>query len=55
MKLSTGTRFVHRAQDLADVVRLIELLGLSKGFTGRVAKPYRKHFRRLVEAVERGE
>lgn len=54
MKLGSGTRYVHRAQDLADVVRLIELVRLDKSFTPRVAKRYRKDFRRLVDAVKRG-
>ncbi|HLQ37482.1 MAG TPA: hypothetical protein VK348_06760 [Planctomycetota bacterium] len=54
MKLGSGTKYVHRAQDLADVVRLIQVLKLDKGFTGRIAKAWRKDCQRLVTAVEHG-
>lgn len=52
MKLGSGTKFLHRAQDLADVVRLIEVKQLDKTFTGKVVKRYRKDFQRLVDAVQ---
>jgi hypothetical protein len=54
MKLGSGTKYVHRAQDLADVVRLIQALKLDKEFTGRIAKAWRKSFQRLVDAVQHG-
>ncbi|MEM1211346.1 MAG: hypothetical protein AAGI68_03515 [Planctomycetota bacterium] len=52
MKLSTGTKFVHRAQDLADVVRLIESVPLDKAFVSRIAKPYRHEFKALLDRLE---
>ncbi|MEM6393748.1 MAG: hypothetical protein AAF797_13315 [Planctomycetota bacterium] len=52
MKLSTGTKFVHRAQDLADVVRLIQAVPLDKSFVGRVAKPYRDEFKKLIDQLD---
>jgi hypothetical protein len=53
MKLSTGTEFVHRAQDLADVIRLIEVIPLDKSFTPSIAKPYRAEFKTLMDRLER--
>ena len=53
MKLSSGTKFVHRSQDVADVVRLIQFLDLDKSFTPRVAPAYRHDFKRLVDSIDR--
>ena len=53
MKLSVGTKFVHRSQDLADVVRLIESIPLDKAFVAQVAKPWRKDFKKLVDRLAR--
>ena len=53
MKLSTGTAFVHRAQDLADVIRLIDEIPLDKKFTPKVDKAYRAEFEKLIDDLNR--
>ncbi|MEM9915973.1 MAG: hypothetical protein AAF911_13525 [Planctomycetota bacterium] len=56
MKLSTGTEFVHRAQDLADVIRLIEAIPLDKSFVTQIDTAYRSAFKKLIDDLvqERG-
>jgi len=54
MKLSMGTSNLRRAQDLADVVRLIESLKLDKSLTPRIAPEWRKTYKELVDAVGQG-
>ena len=53
MKLRTGTTDPLRAQDLADVIGLIEANKLSSSFAPQVRKELRSEFRKLVEAIER--
>lgn len=54
MKLRSGTRFVHRAKDLADVVELIRARSLGTDFAALIDKSLRPEFKRLARAVERG-
>ena len=51
MKLASGTASLTRAQDLADVVRLVQEIGLDKSYTPRIAGPYRDAFRRVVDSL----
>lgn len=51
MKLSLGVNNLRRAQDLADVVRLIESLKLDKSLAGSIAPAWRKAYKDLVDAV----
>lgn len=51
MKLSMGANNLRRAQDLADVVRLIETLNLDKSLVPRIAPEWRKSYKDLVDAV----
>ncbi len=53
MKLSLGTKHLRRAQDLADVVRLIETLKLDKSLTPRIARDWRKEYQKLIDAIDR--
>jgi len=53
MKLSLGTKHLRRVQDLADVVRLIETLGLDKTLTPRIAPDWRKEYQKLIDAIGR--
>lgn len=53
MKLSTGTKFVHRAQDLADVIRLIDAIPLDKDFVVQIDKAYRAEFKTLIDSINR--
>lgn len=54
MKLRSGTKFVNRAKDLADVVELIRARSLGAGFAALIEKSLRPEFKRLARAVERG-
>ncbi len=54
LKLSSGTKSVLRAQDIADVIGLIRANKLTEAFTPKVAKPFRKDFRNLLQAVAKG-
>ncbi len=51
MKLRSGLSSPARAQDLADVVGLIRVRGLSAEFAARLDRSVRREFRRLVRAV----
>lgn len=51
MKLASGTEHVHRAQDLADVVRLAEVVPLDKGFSGRITPKLRPAYKKLIDAL----
>ena len=53
IKLRTGTTDLLRAQDLADVIGLIEANGLTSAFTPKIRRELRPEFRKLVEAVAR--
>lgn len=53
MKLRTGTNDPLRAQDLADVIGLIEANNLTAAFAPRIRQALRPEFRKLVAAVER--
>lgn len=53
MKLDSGMKFVRRSRDLADVVDLIRILGLTSRFASRIDKRYQPEFRRLVEAIRK--
>jgi hypothetical protein len=54
LKLSSGTRSVLRSQDIADIIGLIRANQLSNSFVPKIAKPFRKDFRKLVNAVGKG-
>ncbi len=54
LKLSSGTRSVLRSQDIADVIGLIRANQLSNSFVPKIAKPFRKDFLKLVDAVGKG-
>lgn len=53
MKLSSGTRHIHRMKDLADVVELMKRLKLDKSFAPRVTPGLRAEFKKLAEGLER--
>lgn len=55
IKLRSGTRSVLRAQDLADLIALIRVRGLTSAFAARLERPLRAEFRKLVRAVQRGD
>ncbi len=55
MKLSSGTRDMLRAIDLADVIGLIRTQGLTPAFASKLPRAVRPDFRKLARAVaERG-
>lgn len=54
-KLRTGLNNIARAKDLADVVELIRVLGLTKDFAPKLPKDQREPFKRLVDAVQADE
>jgi hypothetical protein len=53
IKLRTGTTDPLRAQDLADVIGLIEANSLTAAFVPSIRKELRGEFRKLVQAIER--
>ncbi len=52
IKLRTGTTDPLRAQDLADVIGLIEANKLSSSFAPQIRKELRPEFRKLVQMIE---
>jgi hypothetical protein len=52
IKLRTGTRDPLRAQDLADVIGLIEANNLTSAFAPKIRKEHRPEFRKLVQAIQ---
>lgn len=53
MKLRSGTSNLLRAQDLADVIGLIRVRGLTPAFAAQIDADLRPEFRKLAEAVQR--
>lgn len=53
IKLRSGTIDPLRAQDLADVINLIEANQLTADFAPKVRKELRPEFRTLLRALER--
>ena len=53
MKLRSGSEDLLRAQDLADVIGLIQTNGLTSQFAQRISKDLRPEFRKLVRAIQR--
>jgi len=51
LKLHSGSSSVLRSQDLADVIALIRVNDLDGRFVGRISKPLRGEFRKLLTAV----
>lgn len=54
-KLRTGLDNLNRVKDLADVVELIRRIPLDKRFATRLPKSQRAAFKKLVDAVRKGE
>ena len=52
MKLRSGTRNMLRAIDLADVIGLIRVNGLSGTFAGLLPKDIRPAYRKLIKAFD---
>ncbi len=52
MKLTSGSKNILRAQDLADVIGLIRRNGLKGEFARRLDRSVRPDFRKLVKAIE---
>ena len=53
MKLRSGTTNLLRAQDLADVIGLIRVHGLSGEFARTLDKALRPAFRKIARAIAR--
>jgi hypothetical protein len=53
LKLRSGMSKLTRAQDLADVIGLIEDRKLAGGFAAKLYQSLRAEFRKLVSAVKR--
>ena len=51
LKLHSGTSNLLRAQDIADVIALIQANKLDGRFTSRISKPLRPEFRKLLAAI----
>lgn len=51
IKLRSGLANILRAQDLADVIGLIEENRLKGAFAARVDKPFRAEFKKLLKAI----
>lgn len=54
MKLRSGTENILRAQDLADVIGLIQANRLTSEFVRHISKELRPEFRKLIRAIDRG-
>lgn len=54
-KLRSGTSSVLRAQDIADVIALIQVCKLTGAFAAKIDKSLRSEFRRLLTAIKRGQ
>ncbi len=51
LKLHSGTGNVLRSRDLADVIALIQANDLDGRFAGKIRKPLRPQFRKLLQAI----
>lgn len=51
MKLRSGTKSILRAQDLADVIALIRIHGLTSAYASHITPSLRPDFRKIVRAV----
>ena len=55
LKLASGMTAPHRRQDLADVIRLIQIRGLGVDFAEELSPYVRAKFEELWNAAQRGD